>query len=201
MKVKTVISFVFILLLVPTISMAFEIKLMGGLEVFKDEFKMESMTQNQKFFGGLGFEKGSEKHRFEGSVLISTDFRKLSTDVRDYYYRFYKFNLPLLYKFKFWELNAPYFMIGASGSLILADRTDVYGKPWKDHKNKTFIDYGLLFGAGFEIDFKGTSFMLEGRYYKGLKELEGWGYKFKRSGFFILLAVRFWPKKNCNDTI
>lgn len=170
----------------------FEFKLLGGIELFKDDFKMERVAQTLKLFGGLGVCKGDKKSRFEGDILLSTDFRKLDTNGGEYYYRLYKFSLPLLYKYKFAEFNSFYLVGGGSASFILLDRTDMYGKPWKDHKIKTFIDYGLVLGSGYEYDLSRTSFTIEARYYLGLNELEFGGYSFKRNGFFILLGVLFW---------
>jgi hypothetical protein len=89
-------------------------------------------------------------------------------------------------------MNSPYIVAGGSASLILPEKTNYYGKPLKGITNKTYLDYGIILGAGFELDFKRVSITLEGRYYKGLKELTFNGLNFKRSGLYFTLGVLFW---------
>ena len=187
---KIIISLLSLILFLPMVLKAdlFEKKVIFGTEHFNDEFKMESMNENIKFLVGVGIGKGEKKSRFEGNLLISTDLRKSNGS----YYRFYKFTMPILYKYKFKEVNAPYFVVGASASIILAEQTNHYGRPIKGIDNTTYFDYGLLFGAGYEVDFKRSSITFEARYYKGLKEIEFNSFKFKRSGLYLLIGVLFW---------
>jgi opacity protein-like surface antigen len=91
--------------------------------------------------------------------------------------RFYYIEFPLLLRIKFYRNRTfrPYIFGGASvANLISAFRISNSTGVVTDIKNGTdSIDYGVIFGGGFEIAMnKGLSIIIDGRYNYGLKDID-----------------------------
>lgn len=189
---KKIITAFLLAMLIPLFAEGGIIKVIGGLSSAKYNPKIGSSDSKMGLTGGVGIETGIAKGRFEADILFSydrVDFKSSPTNVN--YYKFLKFTMPLLFKYKFKDYNFPFIVAGGSCSLTFAERTDSLGKILKDGKTDTIMDFGLVVGAGMEIDLKRSALMFEGRYYKGLANLKLGTSEFKSSGFYVLLGIKF----------
>ncbi|NIO47817.1 MAG: outer membrane beta-barrel protein [Candidatus Aminicenantes bacterium] len=116
----------------------------GGIELFK-------VPQISFEIEGLYFRKGSK-------VEIIGVERDYVLDV---------ISVPALAKVKFLPGPSPYVLGGGEFSFILTHKLE--GEDIKD-RFKSF-DYGLVFGAGYEMSMPGASIFFEGRYHLGIANI------------------------------
>ena len=116
----------------------------GGIELF-------SVPHISLEIEGLYFRKGSK-------VEIIGDEGDYTLDV---------ISIPALVKVKFLPGPSPYVLGGGEFSFILTHKLD--GVDIKD-TTKSF-DYGLVFGAGYEMSMPGASVFFEGRYHLGVANI------------------------------
>lgn len=105
---------------------------------------------------GLYFQKGSKVQRIYSHIEIYVDPKNYSLNV---------VSIPTLLKIKFLPGSSPYVLGGGEFSIILShDEVDI-------KENYESFDYGLVFGAGFEMKMPGASFFIEGRYHLGINNI------------------------------
>ncbi len=76
-------------------------------------------------------------------------------------------SIPALIKVKIMPGPSPYVLAGGEFSYILTHKLDGV-----DIKNTTkSIDYGVIFGAGYEMSMPGASLFFEGRYHLGFANI------------------------------
>jgi hypothetical protein len=144
------------------------------------------------FLGGIGYESGSrfgfeidllyvqKGVRFEGSETGSTVSTGGSFDIK---LKVNELSLPVLAKIKFMPGSTPYVIAGGEIAYILSSKIDYWAKDdatdeiysgtedLNDYDNMNKIDYGLVFGAGFELVSGPMPFFVEGRYHMGMANL------------------------------
>ncbi len=100
---------------------------------------------------GLYFRKGSKVE----SIGVEGDY---TLDV---------ISIPALIKVKIMPGPSPYILGGGEFSYILTHKLDGV-----DIKNTTkSFDYGVIFGAGYEMSMPGASLFFEGRYHLGVANI------------------------------
>jgi len=116
----------------------------GGIELF-------SVPHISLEIEGLYFRKGSKVE----IIGVEGDY---TLDV---------ISIPALVKIKILPGPSPYVLAGGEFSYILTHKLDGV-----DIKNTTkSIDYGVIFGAGYEMSMPGASLFFEGRYHLGLANI------------------------------
>jgi len=116
----------------------------GGIELF-------SVPYISLEIEGLYFRKGSKVE----IIGVEGDY---TLDV---------ISIPALIKVKIMPGPSPYVLAGGEFSYILTHKLDDV-----DIKNTTkSIDYGVIFGAGYEMSMPGASLFFEGRYHLGVANI------------------------------
>ena len=116
----------------------------GGIELF-------SVPHISLEIEGLYFRKGSKVE----IIGVEGDY---TLDV---------ISIPALIKVKIMPGPSPYILGGGEFSYILTHKLDDV-----DIKNETkSFDYGVIFGAGYEMSMPGASLFFEGRYHLGLANI------------------------------
>lgn len=116
----------------------------GGIELF-------SVPHISLEIEGLYFRKGSKVE----IIGVEGDY---TLDV---------ISVPALVKVKIMPGPSPYVLGGGEFSYILTHKLDDL-----DIKDETkSFDYGLVFGAGYEMSMPGASLFFEGRYYLGINNI------------------------------
>jgi hypothetical protein len=180
-----------VLLIVPFGVEASFLKLMGGLTSSKHDFVDTETESRVSLTGGVGVETGMGKAKFEADVLFSYENVDLEFYGVPEEYRFIKFSMPLLLKYKFKDFNFPYALAGGALTVIFADNTA------PDGNTSSLFDLSLVIGVGMEIDLKkggqltGGTIMIEGRYQMGLSKLKVDNREFTTSSLYILIGVKF----------
>ena len=182
-------------------------KLMGGLSmgnlnfsnVFDPSLKKSSKTE---FMGGLGFESGG-RIAFEmdllyspgGGVLKAADpavKSKISIAGT-------AITLPVMLKVRFLPVLTPYILAGGEIGYILAQKI-VFTKEDKTTSEIDVADkinrllYGVVFGAGCELQGWGMNLLLEARYRLGLSNQikdPAAGAYIKTTALTFLLGIKF----------
>jgi hypothetical protein len=182
-------------------------KLMGGLSMsnlnFSEPLGAEAKkTAKMGFMGGLGFESGGmiafEMDLFYspgGAVIKATDI----TSKEELSFSGTAITLPIMLKVRFMPGTTPYILAGGEIGYLLNQKiviTDADGITTEhdalDHVNR--LIYGLIFGAGVELQAGGMNLLLEARYRLGLSNLfkdpEPGAY-IKPTALMVLLGVKF----------
>ena len=112
----------------------------------------------------LYFQKGSKIQRVYPLLEISQATEDLNLDA---------FSILSLIKFRFFPGSSPYVGAGVELSAVFSDRESplAWIIPYTEMNTfsiKRSFDYGLVFGAGFEMKEKIFTFFIEGRYHLGL---------------------------------
>jgi hypothetical protein len=158
----------------------------AGAELDLDRYKKSKAG----FTGGIGYEIGSKialeidlfyiqkGAKFQGETFIpdlgiSGNF-SVTQSIN-------QISLPVLLKVRVLPGSTPYFFGGGEVAFVLSSEisytledtmTGAAVKDTEDTKDSIKdIDYGLVFGAGFEINFGPIPFYVEGRYHMGLANL------------------------------
>lgn len=185
------------LFLMPFLAQANYLEVIGGITSSKSDFSGYDTQSDLTLTGGVGIETGLNRSRFNAQVMFSYEKVSLESNGIVDNYRFVKLTMPLLFKYRFRPINSPYAIIGGAGTIIFADSLDPNGK------TNALFDLGIVIGAGIEIDmvnkkrlgdeenYKWPTLLIEGRYQKGLKDLELNGMPFSTSSLYILVGVKF----------
>ena len=185
-----------------------------GLDI--NDFKKSKLG----FFGGVGYEIGG-RLSFEANVLYMQKGVKyegaVPQDVGEGVQGNFSvtsnmnvISVPLLIKYRIMPGNTPYFFGGGEFSLIMSNDVDyeftdpdtgVTISGSEDAKDGTQdFDYGLVFGAGFEMNKFSIPIFFEVRYHMGLADIAGTDENFpqvqdtdsvKTSALVLLVGVRF----------
>ncbi|MBC8358515.1 MAG: PorT family protein [Candidatus Aminicenantes bacterium] len=115
--------------------------------------------------------KGEIKPVYPGSYVIPTK------------YTLHLFSIPVILKIKFLPDSSPYILGGGEFSFVLTHRyTYIFnggGDGLNITENTKYLDYGLVFGGGFEIRSKAASLFIEVRYHLGLQNISKDYFKFE----------------------
>ncbi len=138
----------------------------GGIELF-------SVPHISLEIEGLYFRKGSKREEAGSKSDYALDV----------------ISVPALVKVKILPGPSPYVFGGGEFSFILSHKLDEL-----DIKNttKTF-DYGLIFGAGYEISMPGASVFFEGRYHLGVANIlkdPAPGASMKTKSLVVLVGIK-----------
>jgi hypothetical protein len=171
------------------------------------------------FFGGVGYERGG-RLSFEADVLYMQKGVKfegaipqsLGEDVQGRFSVTSSINvisIPVVIKYRIMPGNTPYFFGGGEFSLILSNDVDyeftdpdgvkVSGSEDAIDGTEDF-DYGLVFGAGYELNNFTIPIFFEVRYHLGIADIAGTDEEFpqvedtdsaKTSALVFLVGIRF----------
>lgn len=146
------------------------------------------MKRKAGFLGGLGFDMGKrigleidlfymqKGITYSGSisdqgVTYSGEAKVMVNEVC----------APVLLKFKFMPGSTPFIVVGGEIAFVLSNKVDWSFTDPDTHQLKSGtqdlidytnrIDYGLVFGAGYELKMGGGSLVLQGRYHLGLANI------------------------------
>lgn len=137
----------------------------------------------------LYFQKGSKIQRVFPLLEMSHDTEDLNLDA---------FSILSLIKFRFFPGSSPYVFAGGELSHVYSDRESpsAWIIPYEEMDTfniKRSFDYGLVFGAGFEMKEKIFTFFIEGRYHLGLgniaKEPVDWE-SVKTRAFALIFGIK-----------
>jgi hypothetical protein len=175
---------------------SFQVKLMAGLSYANLSFSefslagqdvLESAKHNQSgILGGIGLSFGKTfgiqvealYMRKGAKFADTTTIEGVPVDV-DSNLNIDQLSIPILIKYKFAPSSSPFILAGGeiglvlsaklsytltAGTLSQSDEEDVK----EDLKS---MDYGLVFGAGYEVALGGLTVGLEGRYHLGLQNI------------------------------
>ena len=153
-----------------------------------DQYK----KSNLGILGGIGYESGS-RFGFEMNLLyIKKGVRYKGTDpgstvgmggTFDVKLNVMELSLPVLAKIKFMPGSTPYALAGGEIAYVLSSKVDYWfqddstgdissgTEDLNDYDNLNKIDYGLVFGAGYELVSGPIPFFIEARYHMGLANL------------------------------
>jgi len=115
----------------------------------------------------LYLQKGTEAQRFYSFLEIYVAPQKNTLHV---------INIPVLLKIKFLRGSSPYILGGHEWSFILSHRYSSFidnrfvGGGSRTESTET-LESGLVYGGGFEIKLKKTSFFIEARFLNGLNNI------------------------------
>jgi len=196
-KVRNMKKYLFILLSLILVSAAYsqEFKLIGGIsfsnynvwpEVISFPFDLCWIEYNYKcnynnrylVGGGVEFDL-SRKLAFEIDILY---FQK-GSNIQDRYLSRLKWNYvlnvistPMLVKVSLYPDTSPYVLVGCDFSIVLSHKEKLIVEEEEYYEedikaNTKGFDFGLVFGAGFEIKIQVISLFIEARYYLGLKNI------------------------------
>ena len=175
------------------------IKLLGGLAFSNIGYSRDpgvgiDQYQSSKmgFLGGIGFEMGSriafeidvmymqKGVKFKGEGSDATSGYNGSFDVKAY---FDEVSVPVLIKLRLMPGSTPYILGGGEIAYMVSTKADYdvtdgdTGQSYSgtedlgDAENLNKLDYGAVFGAGFEMNTGSIPFFVEGRYYLGMANL------------------------------
>lgn len=150
-------------------------KIMAGLSFSKlhgEEFS-ESAERLTGLLGGLGFAMGLEKVTLEMEFFYFQKGYSLNLGPDEKVdFLLTEISMPLLLRIKFLPRSSPYVFGGGEAAYVLSYKSRIQGQEVEDLNDlvKSF-DYGLVFGAGFEVAMDMLSFFLEGRYHYGLANI------------------------------
>lgn len=175
---------------------AFQIKLMGGLGYANLSFSdfslggqdvLESAKQSQSgILGGIGLSFG-KTFGIEVDALYIRKGAKFADETTiegvpveiDSNLNIDQLSIPILIKYKFAPGSSPFILAGGEVGLVLSAKLaysltagQLSQSGEEDVKDDLrSIDYGLVFGAGYEAALGGLSVGLEGRYHLGLQNI------------------------------
>jgi len=154
-----------------------DFKIMGGFDLSKYRVLPEEANINwnykRGFLAGIGFERTFYRNIFlEFDVLYFKKGSKIElVDLPNFKmkYNLNSLSIPILLRVKLLDGTAPYILGGIEFSSILSHTVKSEGKEEVDIKQSTkSIDYGFVFGCGFEIEIEEyLFFFIEARYHLG----------------------------------
>ena len=153
-----------------------------------DQYKKSKLG----ILGGIGYQSGSrfgleinllyvqKGVRFEGSDSGSAVGTGGSFDVK---VKVTELSLPVLFKIRFMPGSTPYVIAGGEIAYILSSKADYWVRDdttdeiysgtedLNEYDNMNKIDYGLVFGAGYELVSGPILLLIEGRHHMGMANL------------------------------
>lgn len=196
--------FILLMFLCPALIHA-DFKIMGGVDLsrYRALWEPDNVQWRYRlgFFGGIGLEK-----KLSHNVLLEFDFlyfqkgsrfHKAGDPFLETNYRLNVLSVPILLRIRNrFVYGSSYFVVaGIELSSIFSHKADIGYLESVDLKEQTsFLDYGLVFGGGYEIELQeDLFFFVEGRYHIGLKNIlidpsgtESW----KTQAVLIMIGVR-----------
>ena len=174
----------------------FQVKLMGGLGLANLSFLdfslggqdvLESAKQSQsEILGGIGLSFG-KTFGIEVDALYMRKGAKFADETTikgvlievDSNLNIDQLSIPILAKYKFTPGSSPFILAGGEVGLVISAKLaysltagQISQSGEEDVKDDLrSIDYGLVFGAGYEAALGGLSVGLEGRYHLGLQNI------------------------------
>ncbi len=155
-------------------------KLLGGLAwgKYAADWDMGNVLKPGHLFG-LGFEWGSGRLAVEVDALY---FLKTGAyPSRGWDYEMGEISVPFMAKYKFLARSTPFVLAGCEAAYVLSHKQRP-GPSGGDTvydmiDNTRRIDYGLVAGAGFDLEVGSLTLELSGRYHHGLAKVSGLGYR------------------------
>lgn len=196
--------FIFLLFVFPSL-LPGDFKIMGGADLSKYRTFWEPDNIQWKhrlgFFGGIGLEK-----KLSHNVLLEFDFmyfqkgsrfHEAGDPLKETKYRLNVLSVPILLRIRNrFAYGSSYFVVGGIELCsIFSHKADSGDLEPVDVKDQTsFLDYGLVFGGGYEIELQeDLFFFIESRYHIGLKnilidpsESESW----KTRAVLVMIGLR-----------
>jgi len=169
--------FIFLSILLVSVTYAHGFKFMGGLNLSKYAVEPEENGIEWKnktgFLAGAGIDISLVPNiAIEIDALYFQKGSKRKSAVEDLDYILNVISVPALLRIKFLPGPSPYILGGGEFSFILSHKIYEEDIEEEDIKEKTkSFDYGLVFGAGFEMTMPGASIFIEGRYNIGMNNI------------------------------
>lgn len=176
---KKLANFILCMMLVSNVYADF--KIIGGLNLSKYNVlpKKENIDWDYKvgFLGGIGLERN-----FNQNLILEFDFlyfqkgskieSKDPSEMRRKY-NLKAFSIPVLLRFKFLDGSSPYILGGVEFSFIISHEVTYDRQEPIDLKENTKnIDYGMVFGLGYELEIQEyLFFFVEARYHLGQRNI------------------------------
>jgi len=165
-------------------------KFLGGFNLSKYHSTDKTTSQKFGYWGGIGFEWGG----LIGGEFDILYFQKGATvkiGGQDIDFTLSELLFPAMIKIKFLPGTSPYIFGGGELGLVLSYKSSGAAALAGMDVVKN-LDYGLIFGAGFEIWFGNIGILLEGRCHYGLAPMgEGTGFDFKTNSIAFMLGFIF----------
>lgn len=164
--------FIFLSILLVSVTYAHGFKFMGGLNLSKYAVEPEVSAIEWKnktgFLAGAGIDISLVPNiAIEIDALYFQKGSKVEVLGVEQDYTLNVISIPALLRIKFLPGPSPYILGGGEFSLILSHEFEE-----EDIKeNFKSFDYGLVFGAGFEMKMPGASIFIEGRYNIGMNNI------------------------------
>jgi opacity protein-like surface antigen len=170
-------------------------KLIGGVDSANityspiEEFDLDQYKKSKLgVFGGIGFETGSmiglevNALFMQKGVKFNGRLQESGYDVTfDATTSINVISIPVMLKVRFMPGSTPYVLGGVEAAYIMSNKTNysytdaVTGESesgTEDSKEDTKdLDYGLVFGIGYEINTGSLPLFIEGRYHLGLADI------------------------------
>jgi len=165
--------FIFLSILLVSVTYAHGFKFMGGLNLSKYAVEPEVSGIEWKnktgFLAGAGIDISLVPNiAIEIDALYFQKGSKVEVLGVEKDYTLNVISIPALLRIKFLPGPSPYILGGGEFSLILSHEFEE-----EDIKeNFKSFDYGLVFGAGFEMTMPGASIFIEGRYNIGMNNIK-----------------------------
>ena len=167
-------------------------KFLAGINLSNYHSTDETTSAKFGYWGGVGFEWGSELFIGELDILYYQKGATVEVGGKDVDLTLAELLFPLMVKIKFLPGTSPYVFAGGEAGLVLAYKSsDPVIQAGRDAVKSW--DYGLIFGAGLELWFGSAGIFIEGRYHYGMAPMqEGTHFAFKTSSFSLLLGFVFY---------
>jgi hypothetical protein len=170
-------------------------KLLFGFDFskYRDIGWTEQQEYKQGFWGGLGFEWGTERLSFELDFLYIQKGSQRELDSGDTIrYTLHEISAPLVIKIKFMPGTSPYILAGGELAWAFSYRIEENGQKFKADGLAKNVDYGLVIGGGMELWFEAVALILEARYHLGLANMNEEGpFDFKTTTIAGLMGFKF----------
>jgi hypothetical protein len=173
------------------------LKLLGGPAwgKYASDWGMTNVSKPGYFFGA-GFEGGSGRLACEVDALYFLKTNSYAS--RGWDYEMGEISVPVLAKIKLWARSTPFLLVGGELAYILSHKQKpgplgddtVYDMMFTTKR----WDYGLVFGAGYDLETGPVTLELSGRYHYGLAKvfgLGGEGYDLQTRELAVALGVLF----------
>lgn len=125
---------------------------------------------------GVGFEGGSSRLGYEIDALYILKTNRYPS--RGWDYELGEISIPVLAKYKPFAGSTPFLSAGVEAAYVLShkQKPGPFGEDAYDMMDNTRrMDFGLVFGAGCDLDLGSMAVELGGRYHHGLAKVSGLG--------------------------
>jgi len=174
-----------------------DFKIMGGLNLSNytgDE--NTSWSYKMGFQGGLGIEIDlTYRTLFEVDILFFQKGSRTSVPMGEKRYILNTMSIPVLLRSKFFHGTSPYIFGGVEFASVISNTLkQKKEEPVNLEGTLKPLDIGLVFGGGFEMEFKERLFLfIEARYHLGQRNLlvlPNEGLIRKTTAFVLLIGIR-----------